>query len=157
MPSYHTISSFSQRTLHSPVFHFISYLTDHQIQIHKKKMRKVSLYLISQLLYTLSQRQLLRLSALFFPNNMEGYKRTTTRFGHLCSSTKNKQKKKRNKIQPYNRKFVFKQFIKSLKVHYYSNPCEKLVENLRRNGTMIHTFRKSKDCRQYISSIPSEP
>ena len=56
-------------------------------------MRKVSPYLISSFLCTLSQRYLLRLAALFFPNNMEGSKRTTTRFGHLCSSTKKKSKK----------------------------------------------------------------
>ena len=58
-------------------------------------MRKVSPYLIYSLLCTLSQRYLLRIFALFFPNNMEGSKRTTTRFGHLCSSTKSKQKKKK--------------------------------------------------------------
>ena len=46
-------------------------------------MRKVSSFLC-----TLSQRYLLRLAAIFFPNNMEGSKRTTIRFGHLCSSTK---------------------------------------------------------------------
>ena len=56
-------------------------------------MQKVSPYLISSFLCTLSQRYLLRLAALFFPNNMEGSKRTTTRFGHLCSSTKKKSKK----------------------------------------------------------------
>ena len=67
-------------------------------------MRKVSPYLISSLLCTLSQRYLLRLSALFFPNNIEGSKRTTTRFCHLCSSIKNKQRKK--KVQPFDKKFV---------------------------------------------------
>ena len=47
---------------------------------------------------------------------MEESKRTFTRFGHLCSSTKNKQKKKKKaKMQPYyDRKFVGKQYIKSL-------------------------------------------
>ena len=58
-------------------------------------MRKVSPYLISSFFCTLSQRYLLRLAALFFPNNMEGSKRTTTRFGHLCSSTKKIKKAKK--------------------------------------------------------------
>ena len=44
---------------------------------------------------------------------MKGSKGTTTRVGHLCSSTKKKQKKKK-KIQPYDRKFVVKQYIKSI-------------------------------------------
>ena len=56
-------------------------------------MQNVSPYLISSCLCTLSQRCLLRLSALFYPNNMEGSKRATTCFGRLCSSTKTKQKK----------------------------------------------------------------
>ena len=43
---------------------------------------------------------------------MERSKRTTTRIGHLSSSTKNKQKTK--KIPPYDRKFVVQQHIKSL-------------------------------------------
>ena len=43
----------------------------------------------------LSWIYLLQLSALFFPNNMEGSKRTTTRFGHLCSSTKKIKKAKK--------------------------------------------------------------
>ena len=60
-------------------------------------MRKVSPYLISSFLCTLSQRYLLRLAAFFFPNNMEKSKITTTRFGNLCSSTKKiaKRQKKR--------------------------------------------------------------
>ena len=68
-------------------------------------MRKVSPYLISSFLCTLSQRYLLRLAALFFPNNMEGSKRTTTRFGHLHSSTKKSKKTKKtqkNKKKSYN-------------------------------------------------------
>lgn len=57
-----------------------------------EKWRKVSLYLISPSLCTLSQRKLLQLSVLFFPNNTEGSERTTARIGNLCPSTKNKQK-----------------------------------------------------------------
>ena len=63
----------------------------------KEKMRKVSPYLISSFLCTLSQRYLLRLAAIFFPNNMEGSKRTTIRFGHLCSSTKKGKSQKKKK------------------------------------------------------------
>ena len=44
---------------------------------------------------------------------MEGCKRTTTRTGHLSSSTKNKQKNKK-KMPPYDKKFVVQQYIKSL-------------------------------------------
>ena len=51
---------------------------------------------------------------------MEGSKRTTTRFGHLHSSTKKSKKtkktpKKQKKIiQRYDGKFFVKQYIKSL-------------------------------------------
>ena len=62
-------------------------------------MRKIFALLISLLLCTLSQRYLLRLSPFFFPDNMEGSKRTT--IGHLCSSTKNKQTNK-TKQKRYN-------------------------------------------------------
>ena len=50
---------------------------------------------------------------------MEQSKRTTTRTGHLSSSTKNKQKPK--KVSPSDRKFVVQQYIKSLLVHYDPN------------------------------------
>ena len=58
-------------------------------------MRKVSPYLISSFLSALSQRYLLPLASLFFPNNVKGSKRTTTCFDHLCSSTKKQKGKKR--------------------------------------------------------------
>ena len=55
---------------------------------------------------------------------MEGSKRTTTRIGNLCfSATAKKKKKKRKektkqedkkKIQPCDKKFVVKQYIKSI-------------------------------------------
>ena len=45
---------------------------------------------------------------------MERSKRTTTRIGHLSSSTKNKQKKTK-KIPPYDKKFVVQQHIKCFK------------------------------------------
>ena len=60
---------------------------------------------------------------------MKGSKGTTTRVGHLCSSTKKKQKKKK-KIQPYDRKFVVKQYIKSIWIHYDSNPWVKPVASI---------------------------
>ena len=59
---------------------------------------------------------------------MEGSKRTTTHFGHLCCSTKNKQKKKK-KIQPYDRTSAVKQYIKS-QVRYDSKPWEKPVASV---------------------------
>ena len=63
---------------------------------HKKeKMRRVSPYLISSFLCTLSQGYLFRLAAFFFPNNIEGSKRNTTRFGHRCFSKKKAKRKKR--------------------------------------------------------------
>ena len=61
-------------------------------------MRKVSSYRISLLLCTLSQRYLLRLAALFFPDNMEVSKRTTTCFGRLCSPTKKSKKTKKESL-----------------------------------------------------------
>ena len=46
---------------------------------------------------------------------MEGSIGTITGIGHFASSTKTKQqKKKEKKIQPYDRKFVVKQYIKSV-------------------------------------------
>ena len=54
---------------------------------------------------------------------MEGFKRTTTRIGNLCFSATAKKKKKRkektkqedkNKIQPYDKKFAVKHYIKLL-------------------------------------------
>ena len=64
----------------------------------KEKMQKVSPYLISSFFYTLSWRYFLRLTALFSPINMKGSKRTTARFGHLCSSTKKSKKTKKNNL-----------------------------------------------------------
>ena len=61
-------------------------------------MQKVSPYLISSFFYTLSWRYFLRLTALFSPINMKGSKRTTARFGHLCSSTKKSKKTKKNNL-----------------------------------------------------------
>ena len=106
-------------------FYFIENLTFPHLPFHflsdwppnlspkKEKMRKVSLYLIScsSLLYLKDTCfDLLQFS---FPTNMEGSKRITTRFGHLSSSSE-KSKKTKRKIQPYDRKFVVKQYIKSL-------------------------------------------
>ena len=61
-------------------------------------MQKVSPYLFSSFFYTLSWRYFLRLTALFSPINMKGSKRTTARFGHLCSSTKKSKKTKKNNL-----------------------------------------------------------
>ena len=59
-----------------------------------------------------------------FPsNNIEEFKRTTIRIGHLCSSTKIQQKQgktnkqtKQKKMQPCDRKFVVKQYINRFKL-----------------------------------------
>ena len=107
-------------------FHFLSDCPPNP-NIKKEKIRKVSLYVFSLFLCTLSKRYLLRLAAPFFPNNMEGSKRTTTRFDHLCSSTKKIAKRQKKKIQSYDRKFVVKQYIKLLSVHCDPNPSEKPV------------------------------
>ena len=100
-------------------FHFNSFLTDHQIKVLKKRMRKVSPFLIYPLFCNLLQTYLVCLSALFFPNNIEESKITTTRIGHLCPLTKtskNRQKKqnKKQKKKDYDKKFLVKQYIKSL-------------------------------------------
>ena len=81
----------------------------------KEKMQKVSPFPISPLLCTLSQKCLLRLSVLFFPNNMEGSRRSSTLLViFTCSSTKKTSKKNKKKTQSYDRKVVVKQYIKSL-------------------------------------------
>ena len=49
---------------------------------------------------------------------MEASKRTTTRIGRLCSSTKKQVKKQQKKIQLYDRKFA---------VHYDIHPWKKPV------------------------------
>ena len=49
---------------------------------------------------------------------MEASKRTTTRIGRLCSSTKIQVKKQKKKIQIYDRKFA---------VHYDIHPWKKPV------------------------------
>ena len=72
---------------------------------------------------------------------MEGSKRTTARFGHLCSSTKRIAKRQKNLM------------IESLLSSNTSNRFKFIVTPTRglrhRNGTMIHNFRKTKDCRQH--------
>ena len=85
------------RKTYIPVFHFISCLTEHQIQMPKRE--KSNIFPISNfpLLCTLPKRYLLQLSVLFFPTNMEASKRTTTRIGRLCSSTKKQVKKQKKK------------------------------------------------------------
>ena len=72
---------------------------------------------------------------------MEQSKRTTTRIGHLSSSTKNKQKTK--KVSPSDRKFVVQQYIKSLLVHYDPNPWENLW-SLSQKWNNSSTFTKTK-------------
>ena len=58
-------------------------------------MGKVSPYLISSFLCTLSYRYLPRPGALPFPNNTKGFKRTTTRFGHLSPQQKKAKRQKK--------------------------------------------------------------
>ena len=68
-------------------------------------------------------------------------KRTTTRIGHLSSSTKNKQKTK--KVSPSDRKFVVQQYIKSVLAHYDPNPWENLW-SLSQKWNNSSTFTKTK-------------
>ena len=128
-------------------FHFLSDCPPNP-NIKKEKIRKVSLYVFSLFLCTLSKRYLLRLAAPFFPNNMEGSKRTTTRFDHLCSSTKKiaKRQKKRYSLM-----------IESLLSSNTSNYFKFIVTPTRRKNlwspsqkwNTIHNFWKTKDCRQH--------
>ena len=116
-------------------------------------MRKVSPYLVSLLLCTLFQRYLLRLSALFFHNDMEESKRTFTRFSHLCSSTKNKQKKTKKR---YNLITIESLLSNNKSNHYKSilTPTRGKTCGLHcRNGTMIHTLKKTKDRGQHALVI----
>ena len=85
------------RETYIPLFHLISYKTDHQIQMSKKRKHKRFLHC-----HVLCLQDTCFDFLYFFPNNMKRYKRTTTRIGHLCSSTKNKQKNKQTNIQKYN-------------------------------------------------------
>ena len=83
------------------------FLSDWPPNPNPKKGKYVKGFLISNFLVPLYfvLEILLRLAALFFPNKMEGSKRTTTRFGHLHSSTKKSKKTKKpqkNKKKSYN-------------------------------------------------------
>ena len=83
------------------------FLSDWPPNPNPKKGKYVKGFLISNFLVPLYfvLEILLRLAALFFPNNMEGSKRTTTRFRHLHSSTKKSKKTKKpqkNKKKSYN-------------------------------------------------------
>ena len=73
---------------------------------------------------------------------MKGSKRTTTRIGHLSSSTKNKQKKTK-KIPPYDKKFVVQQHIKCFK--FIMTPARGKSCGLpHRNGTITVPSRKPR-------------
>ena len=73
---------------------------------------------------------------------MEQCKRTTTRIGHLSSSTKNKQKKPK-KIPPYDKKFVVQQHIKCFK--FIMIPTRGKTCGLhRRNGTITLPSQKPR-------------
>ena len=74
-----------------PVFHFIANLTDHQIQIlTEHENAKVSLFLISLLLCTLSLRYWLRLFAFFVPSNQIKSNNTSNRFNFIVTPTSGK-------------------------------------------------------------------
>ena len=65
---------------------------------------------------------MLRLAAFFFPNNMEGSKRTATRIGNLCfSATAKKKKRKEKKKQNKKTKKRYNPVIKSLLSSNISN------------------------------------
>ena len=87
MLSYYTVPSSSQRTLHSCLpFYFLSDWPPNP-NPEKEKMRKVSPYLIFPLLCTL---YLIRLSALFFPNNQVKSNNTSNRFDFIVTLTSGK-------------------------------------------------------------------
>ena len=87
MLSYYTVPSSSQRTLHSCLpFYFLSDWRPNP-NLEKEKMRKVSPYLIFPLLCTL---YLIRLSALFFPNNQVKSNNTSNRFNFIVTLTSGK-------------------------------------------------------------------
>ena len=95
MLSCYTVPFSSWTTLHSRLpFYFLSDSPPNP-NLKKGKMRKASPFLISPLLCTSSYRDLLRVSALFFPNNMEGFKRTIC-IGYFCSSAKVSKKKRKD-------------------------------------------------------------
>ena len=87
MLSYYTVPSSSQRTLHSclPLYFLSDWPPNPNPE--KVKMRKVSPYLISPLLCTL---YLIRLSALFFPNNQVKSNNRSNRFNFIVTLTSGK-------------------------------------------------------------------
>ena len=97
---YPAILSFSLhrgKDLHSSLpFYFLSDWPPHP-NAKKEKMQKVSPFPISPLLCTLSQKCLLRLSVLFFPNNMEGSRISSTLLVIFTSSSTKKQAKKKTR------------------------------------------------------------
>ena len=87
MLSYYTVPSSSQRALHSclPLYFLSDWPPNPNPE--KVKMRKVSPYLISPLLCTL---YLIRLSALFFPNNQVKSNNRSNRFNFIVTLTSGK-------------------------------------------------------------------
>ena len=109
-------------------------------------MRKGSPYLIPLFLSTLSQRYLLRLAALFFHNNMEGSKRTTTRLGNLCFSTK-KSKKTKKKDTTYKKK-RYNLLIENLLSSNTSNRFKFIVTPTR--GKNLWSPSQKWNCDSYL-------
>ena len=133
------------------------FLSDWPPNPNPKKGKYVKGFLISNFLVPLYfvLEILLRLAALFFPNNMEGSKRTTTRFGHLHSSTKKSKKTKKTQKNKKNHTTlwwkVFCQAIHQIALSsLWLQPEVKTCCLYHRNGTIIHTFRKTKYCRQHV-------
>ena len=140
-------------------FLFIENLTFHCFPFHfpsdwpptsnpkKEKMRKVSPYLISLLLCTLSYIYLLQLSAIFFPNNMEGSKRSTTHLVIFAVQQKTSKKKKKKDTTLWQN--VCCQTIHQIASSLWLQTVGKTCGLRNRNGTMIHSFSKTKDWRQH--------
>ena len=104
------------RELYIPIFHFISYLTDHQMQIRKKRKCErfphfsipVALYFNLEILAS----PFFTFLSLIIWKDLRELQLVLIIFALQQKQTK--KYKKLKKIQPYDRKFVFKQYIKSL-------------------------------------------
>ena len=80
---------------------------------------------------------------------MEGSKKTTTCFGHICSSTKNKQRKRKKKDITLSQK-VCCQTIHQISIGSLWLQLVWKTSGLgSKNRTVIHTFRKTKGSKKH--------
>ena len=149
MLSYYILPSSSQRTLHSPVFHFISYLIVHQIQILKRKKYERFPYMYFPCFSVLYLRDtcfdLLHLSFLIIWKDLRELLLVLIIFAPQ-QKKQQKDKKKRYSLM-----------IESLLSSNTSNYFKFIVTPTRRKNlwspsqkwNTIHNFWKTKDCRQH--------